>query len=304
MKTLRILGAVALLPALLAIGGCSAGSSFAPAASTVEGAGGSAEDSSGRAEALPEAKPAGVPTAGEQQIARTASVGITVPDVEAAVAKLRQLATTMGGVITSENLVTKVDADGISTPMSTMVISVAADKLDATLDQLKSIGKVTSRVISSEDVTTQVADVDSRIKTLDGSIQRLQELSKQAGKISELTQLESELTNRIAERDSLIAQQKILAGRVAQSPIAITLETPQQATELETTGFLGGLVAGWNALVSSSRILLTIVGAVLPFLAVAALVGTPLVLWRRRTHPRAKAAPAADSEADKPADQG
>lgn len=302
MMTLRILGAVALLPALLVLGGCSAGSSMQPVASTAEGAGGSAEDSSGRGEVLPDAKPAGVPTAEAQQIARTASVGITVADVEAAVAKLRQLTTTMGGVITSENLVTKVDADGISTPMSTMVISVAADKLDSTLEQLKSIGKITSRVISSEDVTTQVADVDSRIKTLDGSIERLRELSKQAGRISELTQLEAELTNRIAERDSLIAQQKILAGRVAQSPIAITLETPQPATELETTGFLGGLIAGWNALVSSSRILLTILGAVLPFLAVAAVIGTPLVLWRRRTHPRAKAA-AAGSEGAKPDEQ-
>lgn len=299
MMTLRSLGAAALIPVLLAIGGCSAAGSSEPASSTVEGAGGRAPGYTAEDGAVPEAKPAGVPTAGQQQIARTAGVRIAVKDVEAAVTRLRQLATSMGGVITSENLVTSVDADGLSTPMSTMVISVTSDKLDSTLEQLKSIGTITSRVISSDDVTTQVADVASRIKTLDGSIQRLGELSKKAGTISELTQLESELTNRIAERDSLIAQQKVLAGMVAQSPITITLETPPKAGELETTGFMGGLIAGWNALVSSSRVLLTIVGAVLPFLAVVAVVGVPLVLWRRRTRSRATVV----AEATKPADK-
>lgn len=286
MKTLRILGAVALLPAMLVIGGCAAAGSSEPAASTAMEAGGRAADLTAPDAAVAEAKPAEVPSAVQQQIARTASVGITVGDVEGAAARLRQLATSMGGVVTAENLVSVVDAEGISTPTSTMVVSVAADKLDSTLEQLKSIGTITSRVISSDDVTTQVADVESRIKTLDGSITRLGELSKKAGSITELTRLEAELTNRIAERDSLVAQQKALAGRVAQSPVTITLKTPAKAGELESTGFLGGLLAGWNALVSSSRVLLTIVGAVLPFLALIALVGTPLVIWRRRTSRR------------------
>ena len=77
------------------------------------------------------------------------------------------------------------------TPTSTMVISVPSDKLDSTLEQLKSLGTITSRVISSDDVTTQVADVASRVKALEGSIARLNELSKKAGTISQLTELES-----------------------------------------------------------------------------------------------------------------
>ena len=41
-------------------------------------------------------------------------------------------------------------------------------------------------------------------------------------------------------------------------------------------------MAGWNALVSSSRVLMTVVGAVLPFAALAALIVVPLLAWRRR----------------------
>ena len=300
MNTFRTLGVVAVIPALLFLGGCSASATSQPAAGSAQQADGRAADYSAPDAPVPEGKPGDVTGIVQAKVARTASVGVTVADVEGAATKLRSIATAMGGLVTTENLVTTVDAEGISIPTSTMVISVPSDRLDSTLEQLKSVGTITSRVISSEDVSVQVADVDSRVKALEGSIARLNELSKKAGSVSELTQLEAELTSRIGERDSLVAQQRALAGRVAQSPITITLDTPPKVEEPELgPGFLGGLAAGWNALVSSSRVLLTIVGAVLPFLAVVGLVGTPIVLWRRRLHQRtvspATVSPATDT---------
>lgn len=234
---------------------------------------------------------------GQQKIARTARISITVTQVDAAAAQLRQLAIAMGGLVTSENLVTN-PGEAKDQPVSTMVISVPADKLDSTLDQLRSVGSITNRVISSEDVTTQVADVDARIKTLDASIARLRELSEKAGSIRELTELEAELTSRASERDSLTAQQKVLAGRVAQSPITITLSTPAQVEPPQPDGFLGGLIAGWNALVTSSGVLMMVVGAVLPFAALAGLLATPFLIWRRRRLRAAAPVPADGTKQD------
>jgi hypothetical protein len=311
MSTLRLLGTAAIVPLVLLFGGCSAMSASQPDVGGAQPASGAAGEADGRAAdytsgdtSVPEAKPGegGFSGSVQLQVARTASVALTVPDVEAAATKLRTLASAMGGVVTTENLVSKVDAEGISTPTSTMVISVPSDRLDSTLEQLKSMGTITTRLISSEDVTTQVADVASRINALEGSIARLNELSKKAGSITELTQLESELTRRIEERDSLRAQQKALAGRVAQSPITISLQTPEAVVEAEIPGFLSGLTAGWNALVTSSRVLLTIVGAILPFVALVALIGIPVVLWRRRVRRVATAptAPVASASAPTP----
>jgi uncharacterized protein DUF4349 len=286
MNTLRTLGLVAILPFVLIVGGCSAGGSVQPAAGSAARAEGRPADGSLQDGSAPEAKPAeggGFSGTLQVKVARNASAAITVTDVEIAASRLRAIAAAAGGVVTTENLVTRVDAKGITTPTSTMVISVPADTLDSTLEQLKTLGTITSRVISSEDVTMQVADVGSRVKSLEGSIARLNELSKKAGTIAQLTELESELSNRIEERDSMVAQQKSLAGRVAQSPVTVTLQTtPPAVVEPETPGFLSGLTAGWNALVSSSRVLLTVVGAVLPFLVLLAVVGVPVVLWRRR----------------------
>lgn len=272
----------AILTSLLLLAGCSAGAS-APAAG--DAAGGRVEPELG---SVP--MPAGEPTEGGQfgtdpQIARTAMVELKVDDVEKAAGQLRALASSAGGQVLSENLIAAV-AD-TSPSGSSLVLSVDSTKLDGTLDQLKSIGTIVSRVVTAEDVTTQVADVNARLKTLEASIDRLRELSERAGSIKELTELESELTSRIAERDSLVAQQKILAGRVAQSPITITLITAPPAGELETTGFFGGLAAGWNALVATARMLLTVLGAVLPFVVVIGVVVVPVLLWRqRRNRPR------------------
>ena len=281
MSTIRSLAAVAAVTTLFALAGCSAGGASLPQdGSNVVAASGRAD---GQADSAPAALPEDIPgTTVQQQVARTAKVAITVPDVESAATVLRQVAAEVGGQITAENLVTRAEADGRRGPISTMVVSVPAEALDRTLEQLKSVGTITSRVISSDDVTTQVADVESRVATLNGSIERIRDLSEKAGSIRDLTQLEAELTSRISERDSLVAQQRSLAGRVALSPITITLTTPEAVSEIEATGFVGGLIAGWAALASSTRVLLTIIGAVLPFLAVLALVTVPVLVWRRR----------------------
>ena len=264
-----------------------------------------AEDNSDKAQTYPENAPEGVPDSTlTPKLARTAQVGLTVTDVEKAAVQLRALAAAMNGQVTAENLITEVDADATRRLTSVMVISVPAETLDSTLEQLKSVGEVTARVISSEDVTTQVADVDSRINTLNDSIARLRELWRKAGTVRELADLESQITQRISERDSLVAQQRALAGRVASSPITISLTTPEPAGELETTGFLGGLLAGWNALVSSSRVLMTIVGAVLPFAAVVALIAAPVLVWRRRVRARSAAGSASEAAIEVPDQPG
>ena len=273
---MKKMGSALVAAAMLALVGCSAGSTPA--------AGARAEDVSSYAEAstVPQAMPAGTESTLTPQVARSAEVSLRVTDVMAAAQRLRELASAAGGQVVGENLV----LDTKDQSYSTVVISVDADKLDSTLSALAEVGTIESRVINSEDVTTQVADVNARVAALNASIERLQELSKKAGSVEELVQVETELSNRIAERDSMVAQQKWLSGRVAQSQIAVQLITPEQAGPLQTTGFMGGLLAGWTALVATGLTLLTVVGALLPFAAVALLIALPLLFWRRRVRAR------------------
>jgi len=237
------------------------------------------------------------PVVDTQQITRSATMTVVVSDESAAATRLRAIATAHGGVVTTENVVSGGEKSYYAT--STIVLSVPADELDGALTDIAAVGEVTLRTIQSTDVTAKVADVGSRITTMRASIARMQELLTRAGSVTEIAQVETELTNREADLESLLAQQKVLAQRVAQSPITVTLTRVAvvEPNPVPETGFIAGLKAGWHALKVFGVALLTVVGALLPFLAVLALIGAPVVWLVRR---RGGARPKVSAESDRP----
>ncbi|MDQ7993583.1 MAG: DUF4349 domain-containing protein [Propionicimonas sp.] len=265
--------------ALLLLGGCSAGS--APASG---GAGAPAQPSE---VAMPDGGAPEAPTIpGNRQIARSATLELVVPDVDRAAGELRRIAGLVGGLVTSESLQLPTDAEQYYEP-SVVVVTVPSGRLDESLTLMAGLGTVSRRTVESVDVTETLVDVDSRVKTLRESIARLQALMERAGSVSDIAAVESELTSRQAELESMLAQQKALRQQVASSPVTVTLETAATVATDPPAGFLAGLASGWGALANAAGIGLTILGALVPWLALAALVGLPLAWWRHRRRVRA-----------------
>jgi hypothetical protein len=219
---------------------------------------------------------------GERQIARTASITLVVEDVEQVAGDLRQVAELVGGVVTAERISLPGQGEDWPGGYSEVVVSVPADRLEESLGLIGGLGEVRQRSIESIDVTDAVLDVDARVKTMRESIARLQELMSRAGSVAEIAQVEAELSQRQADLESLLAQQKSLQNRVAMTPITVGLYPPERANEAGAMGFVGGLLAGWNSLVTAGQMALTVLGVLLPWLGLAAVVGVPLVRWRRR----------------------
>ena len=252
----------------------------------------------------------GSPLDSQRKIARSASLVVVVEDLNTAAAQLRQTAALVGGQVISENLVslasdeTTPEEDRIMpTSYSTVVLSVPADQLERALEEASKVGEVTTRTISAEDVTTQVVDVEARIKTMRESIVRVRALMERAGTLTEIAALEAELTRRQADLESLLAQQAALANMVEQSTIMVSLMTRRQAEGIASGGFLAGLEAGWEAFLASGRVLITLLGAALPFLLAGAVVVAPLLWWRKRRASRVSGPqqPAASDRARSPA---
>ena len=174
---------------------------------------------------------------------------------------------------------------------SSITISVPTAQLDATLDRISAIGEVYSRNTSTQDVTAQVVDTQSRLKTMQASVERVRALMTQATKLGEIVTLEAELSRRQADLEALQSQLAALEDSVALSPVEVRLSTDEDvlADADDDTGFLAGLAAGWRAFTVSVTMLLTALGALLPFAAAAALVITPVVLWLRRRRAPASA---------------
>lgn len=288
---------VTLIVVSLIVSACTSGGSGAPgvgaslpyAPANGDAAGG---DTSGR-----EQGDIAAATDDERKVARTASITLEVPDADAAAIRVRELTAAREGYVTRESL--SVRESGSSHAWATIAVSIPAAELDAFLADIAGVGAVRHRELTADDVTDEVVDTDARIRVLEASIARVTALMDRAGTVTEIAQVESELARRQAELESLTARQEYLSTITERATVWVTL----QSAPVDTTNpFRAGLLGGWDALGASARALLVVVGALLPFAAVLALVGGPVVWWlsRRRSARAGSAAheaPAADGAA-------
>ncbi|MFF2848374.1 DUF4349 domain-containing protein [Streptomyces sp. NPDC058001] len=233
---------------------------------------GSAKDESGAKASAPLA---------EQHIIRTASVSVRVKDVLKALDEARDAAETAGGIVGSES----TDRDSGGHERSRVVLRVPQDRYKEVLNALSGSGTLLSRKESAEDVTQEVVDVDSRIKSQRVSVARIRELMDRATKLSDVVTLEGELSTRQADLESLLAQQSSLKDRTSLATITLTLsETAAKppAKEDDDPGFVDAVTGGWSAFLTMLRWLSVVIGAVLPFLAVGAVL---FLAWLKLVRP-------------------
>ncbi|MFJ4271044.1 DUF4349 domain-containing protein [Streptomyces coelicoflavus] len=290
-----------LLVTALALTGCSAsdagsdggGKAAAPQqGSQAEGsqadgkAGAAGEAGSGRAgkSAPPELAAA--------HLIRTVSLSVQVKDTSKALDAARTATENAGGYVGDES--TSRDAEGHE--RTEVTLRVPVERYEDVLDELEGAGKLLRREAKAEDVTDQVVDVDSRVKSQRASVARVRELMDRATELDDVVTLEGELSTRQAELEALLARQASLKDRTSLATVTLSLsETPVKHVEKkedEDPGFLDALAGGWDAFVTMLRWLAVVLGAVLPFAMVAALLA---LLWLRVVRPRLPRRPQAPS---------
>ncbi len=195
-------------------------------------------------------------------------------------------------------------ANGSGATMS-VTLRVPVSGYEAAMDALQDIAPIVSRQESTDDVTAQMIDISSRMQTMTASVNRVRALLSKADKIGDVIAIESELTGREADLESLQRQQAALAGQTSLSTITVVLQGSITGVKkvlpppppAERSGFLGGLANGWDAVRHVGHAGLTVVGTLIPFLPVVAIiVGAGLILRRRVRRPTVPtlAAPAGD----------
>lgn len=208
-----------------------------------------------------------------RSVITTGSISLRVDDVEAAAGAATAIAEGVGGFVESRWQSGETGAERAGS----VTIRVPADRLGGVLEALRELGSVDSIDLADSDVTLQVRDIDARITALEASIERLRELMQQAGSVSELLEAEEQLSYRQSELESLRSQQSYLSEQVALSTITVELRSKAAPAELQSDGFAGGLLTGWNALIAALGGLITGLGVILPWVGVVVLLG--LLLW-------------------------
>lgn len=288
-RRLRGVALVAVgLIAALGVGACGAGGdsgsdSAAPAADGGAGRDAAAEGGADSDQAAPGGTGGADLRVDQRSIIYTGTMQVRVDDVEAAAREATTAVTAAGGFVGADRRSSQA-----AEARAALTLRVPADRFSAVIDRLAGLGRQERREIRTEDVTEQVVDLDARIATQRARVESSRKLLARATSVDELVRLENEVGTRQADLAALEARKRRLADLTSLSTITVTFlgQDASTAEEEADLGFLAGLGGGWTAFLASARVLLTVLGAVLPF---AVVIGVPLwllLLWRRRVRAR------------------
>ena len=229
-----------------------------------------------------------VPLPGAQSVIFTATLSLRATDLQATVARATQLAQAAGGYVSGEHA--SMTQSRHAKAMVSIQFKVPAADYQSTLSALSALGAKRSETQQAQDVTGTVADVNSRVASAEAAIAQLRKLLSRAGTVGGLLSVQEQINQEEASLEALQSQQRALARETTYATISMTITGPTPARahhhpHQAVAGFLGGLTAGWRALLVVVAGLLTAAGAVLPFaipLGLAALAAVATRRWLGR----------------------
>ena len=218
-----------------------------------------------------------------QAIAIEARATLEVDDVREAVDRITSAVTTRGGRVAAADVdyvPPADDGDGVGSH-ATLVLDVPPGELPAVADALEELGTVLSFDQLAEDVTDQLADLDTRIANLRASVERVRALYAEATDIDSIVRLEAELTRRETDLEILLASQQALEDRVTMSTLTVEVTASPGTLDDDRPGIVDAAAAGWGAFVGGLFTIVLVLAAIAPFV-VTALALAVLALWVRQ----------------------
>ena len=205
----------------------------------------------------------------------TVSVSAETDNLDAALPELTSAAEECGGYIEDQYLYNGSASSGRRYRSASLTLRIPAGDLDSFTAKVGSLTNVVSSSRSTEDVTLQYVDTESRISVLKTEQTRLMELLAQADNMTDLLEIESRLTEIRADLESYTSQLKVLENQIDYATLSLSLTEVTEYTPVEEKsrlekigeGFVNSLKGlGTGILDLGSWILIN-----LPYLAVAAL---------------------------------
>ena len=220
-----------------------------------------------------------------QAVIFTATLSLSAPTVQATVARATQLTEAAGGYVSGEHATMTQSRHARATV--NIQFKVPAAVYQSTLGALAGLGTRRSETQQALDVTGTVADVNSRVASAEAAIAQLRKLLTRAGTVGGLLTVQEQINAEEATLEALQSQQRALARETSYATITMTVIGPppppalRNHPHLAAAGFLGGLVAGWRALRAVVAVLLTLAGAMLPFVIPLGLIALAAAAARR-----------------------
>ncbi len=215
--------------------------------------------------------------------------GVVVEDIIKGIDAVVALAGAHGGRIDERNI--KLSTNGDRSDTASFTIKLPPTETESAIAELKTIGTLSTASQGTDDLTTQVVDLDARLLGEQASLDRVRKLLESANNLGEVISLESELTNRETAVEQLLAQKRAISDRVSlatlrvqlsMTPVETTTTTVTPATPAAKPTVGKAFKSGWKGFVNVLVAIMIFLGYTAPFLVVVAIGAALLIPITRR----------------------
>ncbi len=229
-------------------------------------------------------------TTTDRLIVRTVTMSLLVKDVSGTIDSIAKMARDMGGFVVSSQITGQEDSR-----YGVISIRVPAEQTDAALAQLRSQAvRVETERTSSQDVTEEYVDLQSRLKNLEATEQQYLDLMKRAQTVDDTLKVQQQLTSTQSQIEQIKGKMQYLEQTSATSLITAELRPATSPKALVEPGWnptevakssIRGLLKFGQGLVNVA-IVLGIFAPIWVPLTVAGWFGMRLLLKWSRVPPR------------------
>jgi hypothetical protein len=212
----------------------------------------------------------------ESKIIKRANVSINVSQEKFldTFNEIQVFAKTSGGYVKSSSYSSYKDK------MSGVIdLMVPSDKLEDFLNSVKKFGRIESMNISSEDVSGEYVDLNSRLNVLKSQEDLLLSWLSRAKNISEMLQIRTQLEQVQTQIETIKGRMKYINFHTSYSEVYINLNHESNSPSMLGSYFNGLMKRAGMGIVYSFGFLLILLAWLIPYLIIVFIV---YLIWKKR----------------------
>ena len=156
----------------------------------------------------------------QRKVSRNGSMSVTVEKAEEAVETITDIAEQAGGFVS----VARIYEIASDIKSGHITIKVPSDKFDETIDKIKDTTiKVEREEVSTQDVTDQYIDLETRLRNYNATEDKYLEVLKKAQTVNEILDVQRELSQIRNNIERIEGQIKYMDRQVEMSTISVSL---------------------------------------------------------------------------------
>jgi len=165
------------------------------------------------------------PPSSARKLIRTISMNVETDDFDGLISQLQSKVAQLSGYIEQSDISGSSITYGNMRPdrYASMTARIPSNKLDSFIAAVESGGNVTNKSESTQDVTLQYSDLESRKKTLSMEQERIWSLLEKADTLEAVIALEERLSEIRYELESMESRLKLYDNQVEYSTINISI---------------------------------------------------------------------------------